>query len=484
MNSAAILSELRYLAPEIAMLAVAAAAMFVHLFFPRRGRRWAGYVAFAGIAATCGVLLLTPQSSGVIMAGTLVADRFAVFLKLTALVSALLTIGLSFRFFDVEGGEPGEIYYLLPLALVGIMAAVSSADLITTYVAFEVFAIPSYILAGVFKKERRSGEAGVKYFFLGSLSSALMLLGMALVFGLTGETSYAVISRSLQDINTHLALTGMILFFSGLFFKAALVPFHQWAPDVYEGAPTPLVVFLSTAPKAAVFAILIRSMITIFTGFRAEWSLIFQGIALVTMFWGNLAALIQTNIKRMMAYSAIAQAGYIVIGLAAWGELAQTAVLFYLFIYVFMNAAAFGLILLVRKGGTFGETIDDMRGLARRSPGAAAAILVVLLSLTGIPPTAGFMGKYFLFAAAVEKGMYLVVVAGALNSVISLFYYFKIGRAMFMEAPEASAAVSAPARRSAWAEIVIGVSAVIVLIWGLFPSLLSDFAASSVLIRF
>jgi NADH-quinone oxidoreductase subunit N len=484
MDSAAILSELRYLAPEIATLVVAAAAMFVHLFFPRRGHRLAGYVAFAGIAAVCGVLLLTPQSAGAIMAGTLIADRFAVFLKLVALISALLAIALSFRFFDVEGGEPGEIYYLLPLSLVGIMAAVSSADLITTYVAFEVFAIPSYVLAGVFKKERRSGEAGVKYFFLGSLSSALMLLGMALVFGLTGETSYAVISRSLRDINTHLALTGMILFFSGLFFKAALVPFHQWAPDVYEGAPTPLVVFLSTAPKAAVFALLIRSMITIFAGFRADWSLIFQGIALVTMFWGNLAALIQTNIKRMMAYSAIAQAGYIVIGLAAWGELAQTAVLFYIFIYVFMNAAAFGLILLVRKGETFGETIDDMRGLARRSPGAAAAILIVLLSLTGIPPTAGFIGKYFLFASAVEKGMYLVVVAGALNSVISLFYYFRIGRAMFMEDPAAGEAPAAAARRSAWAEIVIGVSAVIILLWGIFPSLLSDFAASSVLVRF
>ncbi len=485
MNSAAILSELRYLAPEITMLAVAAASMLVHLFLRRRGRRFAGYVAFAGIAAACVVLLVTPQSSGPILVETIVADRFAVFLKLVALISAMLTIGLSFRFFDVEGGEPGEIYYLLPLTLIGIMVAVSSADLVTTYVAFEVFAIPSYVLAGVFKKERRSGEAGVKYFFLGSLSSALMLLGMALVFGLTGETSYPVISRSLQDINVHLALTGMILFFAGLFFKAALVPFHQWAPDVYEGAPTPLVVFLSTAPKAAVFAILIRSMITIFTGFRDDWSLIFQGIALATMFWGNIAALIQTNIKRMMAYSAIAQAGYIVIGLAAWGELAQTAVLFYLFIYVFMNAAAFGMILLVRKGETFGETVDDMRGLARRSPGAAAAILIILLSLTGIPPTAGFIGKYFLFASAVEKGMYLVVVAGALNSVISLFYYFKIGRAMFMEAPEgAAAALAGPARRSAWAEIVIGISAVIVLIWGLFPSLLSDFAASSVLIRF
>jgi NADH-quinone oxidoreductase subunit N len=482
MDTAAIVSELRYLVPEIALLAVAAASMFTHLFFPRRGRRAAGFVAFAGIAAVCGLLVLAPQSFGDIMAGSVVADRFAVFLKLVTLVSALLTIGLSFRFFDVEGAEPGEVYYLLPLSLVGMMAAVSSTDLITTYVAFEVFAIPSYVLAGIFKKERRSAEAGVKYFFLGSLSSALMLLGMALVFGLTGETNYAAISRGLADSSAGIALAGMILFFSGLFFKAALVPFHMWAPDVYEGAPTPLVVFLSTAPKAAVFGLLIRAMVGIFAGFRAEWSLILQGIALVTMFWGNIAALTQKNIKRMMAYSSIAQAGYIIIGLAAWGELALTAVLFYLFIYVFMNAAAFGLILLVRKGEGFGEEVDDLRGLARTRPAAAAAILVVLLSLTGIPPTAGFIGKYFLFAAAVERGMYLVVVAGALNSVISLFYYFRIGRAMFMENPDAGAAPVS--KRSAWAEIVIGVSAVLVLFWGIFPALLANFAASSVLARF
>jgi NADH-quinone oxidoreductase subunit N len=365
----------------------------------------------------------------------------------------------------------------MPLALIGMTAAVSATDLITTYVAFELFAIPSYILTGIFKKEKRSSEASIKYFFLGTLSSGIMLLGMALVFGLTGETSYAEIARILPGANAHIALIGMILFFAGLAFKAALAPFQMWAPDVYEGAPTPIVVFLSTASKAVVFAIIIRLMLTIFLPFKSSWIQIFQFLALVSMFWGNLGALVQTNVKRMMAYSSIAHAGYIAIGLAAWGETASMAVLFYLVVYLFMNAAAFGMILLFRKGDGFGETIDDMRGLARRSPLAAGCILVVLLSLTGIPPTAGFMGKYLIFMASVEKGMILLAAVGALNSVISLFYYFRIGRAMFME--DAPGDVTVEPSFPVMAVLVI--SAAVLLVLGLVPSFLMNFAAAAFL---
>jgi NADH-quinone oxidoreductase subunit N len=364
----------------------------------------------------------------------------------------------------------------MSLAIVGMMAAVSSVDLVSTYVAFELFAIPSYILAGIFKKDPRSGEAGIKYFFLGTLSSGIMLLGMALVFGLTGETRYAAISGSLAA-GSRVALAGMILVFAGLFFKAAMVPFHMWAPDVYEGAPTPLVVFLSTAPKAAVFAIMIRLIAVLFNRSEVRWSLIFQVIAVLTMFWGNIAALLQKNVKRLMAYSSIAQAGYIAIGLAAWGEPARAAILFYVVVYVIMNAAAFGMVLLIRKGDTFGESVDDFRGLAGKSPLAAASLLVVLLSLTGIPPTAGFMGKYFLFAAAVEKGMVLLAAAGAVNSVISLFYYFRLGRAIFFEDDPAGA----PLDKSLGPRLVLAAAAVALLVFGVFPSLLGRLAVSSVL---
>ncbi len=424
---------LRPLAPELVLLAAAVAALFVHLFAGRKGRRAAGYAALAGIGAAGAALALTPPSAELLFGGHLVVDAFAVYFKAAILLAGAIAVLLAFRFFDVEGNEPGETYTLMLLAMVGMTAAVSAVDIVTTYVAFELFAVPSYVLAGIFKKERRSAEAGIKYFFLGTLSSAIMLLGLAVVFGLTGSTAYAEAGPALAGTEAWPVLVAMGLVFTGLFFKAAFVPFHMWAPDVYEGAPTPLAVFLSSAPKAAVLAVLVRAMTSLFGGFEEAWGLVLQAVAVATMFWGNLAAMTQKSLKRMLGYSAIAQAGYLAIGLAAWGETARTAVLFYAVAYVLMNAAAFGTVLLVDGGGRFDESVAGLRGLVRRAPLAAASVLVVLLSLTGIPPTAGFMGKYFLFTAALEKGMVLLAVAGALNSVLSLFYYFRVGKAMFLE---------------------------------------------------
>jgi NADH-quinone oxidoreductase subunit N len=472
------------LAPELVLFAAAVAALAVHLFAGKRGRRGAGYVALAGTGAAGLALALTHPSAGALFGGHFVVDPFALYFKAAVLLAGALALVLAFRFFDVEGGEAGETYPLMLLAMVGMTAAVSADDVVTTYVAFELFAIPSYVLAGIFKKERRSAEAGIKYFFLGTLSSAIMLLGLALVFGLTGSTAYAEAGPALAGSGGRAVLVAMGLVFAGLFFKAAFVPFHMWAPDVYEGAPTPLVVFLSTAPKAAVVAVLVRAMTSLFGAHAAEWSLVLQAAAVATMFWGNLAALTQKSLKRMLGYSAIAQAGYLAIGLAAWGPTGRMAVLFFVVAYIAMNAAAFGLILLVAKGGRFDESVDGLRGLARRAPAGAASILVVLLSLTGIPPTAGFMGKYFLFTAAVEKGMILLAVAGALNSVISLFYYFRIGQAMFLE--EASgvspdAGPRNPERVSRSVTAVLAISAAALLLFGLLPALLTAPAVRAVL---
>jgi len=267
----------------------------------------------------------------------------------------------------------------------------------------------------------------------------------------------------------------MVLVLVGLLFKAAMVPFHMWAPDVYEGAPTPLVVFLSTAPKAAVFALAVRLIAGPFGAFEAHWTPVFQSVAVATMFWGNIAALAQKNLKRLMAYSSIAHAGYLAIGLAAWGEMARWGIQFYVIAYVIMNAAAFGLALLIRRGDTFAENVDDLAGLVRRSPLAAASILVLLLSLTGIPPTAGFMAKYFLFAAAVGKGMPWLAVAGALNSVISLFYYFRIGKAVFLDEGPAGA----PAEGRSGPLLVLAAAALALLVLGVAPSLLASFAVAA-----
>jgi NADH-quinone oxidoreductase subunit N len=477
--TAAAASGLGHVLPEIVLLAAAVAAMSVHLFARRGGRRGAGCVALAGIAAAAVALGSTAPSAEGLFAGHVAVDAFALFFKAVILAAGAVSIVLAFRFFDVEGGEPGEAYYLILLSMVGMMAAVSATDLVTTYVAFELFAIPSYVLAGIFKKERRSAEAGIKYFFLGTLSSAVMLLGMAFVYGLTGLTAYAQAGPVLAGANGLAALVAMSLFFVGLFFKAAFVPFHMWAPDVYEGAPTPLVVFLSTAPKAAVIAILARAMTALFDGYSLEWSGLLQAAALATMFWGNLAALAQKSLKRLLGYSAIAQAGYLAIGLAAWGETGRVAVLFYVGVYAIMNAAAFGTILLVDRGGSFDESVEGLRGLARRAPLASASLLIVLLSLTGLPPTAGFMGKYFLLTAAVERGMVLLAAAGALNSAVSLFYYFRIGKAMFLEEGISGGQAADGLSRSV--TVVLALSAAALLLLGLWPDLLSGPAARAAL---
>ena len=468
------------LAPEIVLLAAAITALAVHLFVERGGRRAAGYVSLAGIAAAGAALALTPPSAAALFGGHLAVDAFALYVKAAILLAGGLALVLAFRFFDVERGEPGEVYPLALLAMVGMMAAVSATDIVTTYVSFELFAIPSYVLAGIFKKERRSAEAGIKYFFLGTLSSAIMLLGLAFVFGLSGSTAYAEAGPVLARLAGPAVLVAMSLVFAGLFFKASLVPFHMWAPDVYEGAATPLAVFLSTAPKVAVVAVLVRVMTSLFGGQAPAWSAVLQVVSVATMFWGNLAAMTQKSVKRMLAYSAIAQAGYVAIGLAAWGESGRTAVLFYLAVYVVMNAAAFGLILLVDGGRGFDETVDGLRGLVRRAPVAAVSVLVVLLALAGIPPTAGFMGKYFLFDAAVGQGLVLLAAAGALNSVLSLFYYFRIGRAMFLEEGPPGTAPSA-GRVSLLVTVFLAVAAAALLLLGLLPDLLTGPAAAAVL---
>jgi NADH-quinone oxidoreductase subunit N len=471
--------QLKYLIPESIVLVFSITAMLFHVFMKKTGKRLAGVISIVGLIAAAVALYLSPETSGAIYSGSLIIDKFAIYFKYIFIISGILAILLSFKFFDVEGSEPGEAYYLILFSIIGMMFAVSSADLITFYVSFEIFAILSYILAGIFKKDKRSAEAGIKYFILGTLSSAIMVLGMAILFGISGSTAFSDIANSLAGSSTRFALAGMFLLFVGLFFKLALAPFHMWTPDVYEGAPTPLVVFLSTAPKAAVFAILIRMITVMFSGFQEQWQFVFQAIAIITMFWGNIAALMQKNIKRMMAYSSIAHAGYIMMGFAAFGASANMAVMFYLFIYLFMNAAAFGMILLVQKQSGFGEELDDMRGFARKSPMMAAGIIVLLLSLTGIPPTAGFIGKYFIFTAVVGKGMYLLAVIGALNSVISLFYYFQIGKAMFME----EAGQDIIADKSIYARFVIVLSCIVILVLGIYPTFLVSFISSSLLAK-
>ena len=469
------LNQLIYLSPEMALTAAVVVAITAHQVFKKRGgARIAGFVCLAGIVAAAAALAVMPFSTESFFSGTIILDEFARYFKGLILIVGAITILLTMSFFKHLGDEPGEIYYLILMALTGMMLAVSAVELITLYISLELFGIISYILAGIFKKELRSAEAGIKYFILGIVSSSIILLGMSIIYAITGQTFIKQLPELVLHSDRHLVLAGMSLIFAGLFFKIALVPFHMWTPDVYEGAPTPVVVMFSTAPKAAAFGVLMRLIVTIFSPVETDWHIILSGIAIVSMFWGNIAALMQDNIKRMLAYSSIAHAGYIMIGVTVRGELGTMALLFYLAMYVVMNAAAFSMVLLIRKPGVFGEKIEDFRGLARQSPFMAACLVIILLSLTGMPPTAGFIGKYYLFAAAIGKGAWYLAVAGAVNSVISLFYYFRIGRAMFME----PASGDDHTRGNYLVKTAIGVFTAAVLVVGILPSRLTDFLAS------
>lgn len=444
------------------------------MFAGKKRRRLAGLISLAGILAGLCLLILSPTADMEVFYGGLTCDQFALFFKIIFLITGCLTIAFSFRFFEFERFEPGEVYYLLVLAIIGMMFTVSAVDIISFYASFEIFSIISCILAVKFKKEKQSSKAAVKYFILVILSSVIMILGIALVFVLTGETNFAAITGQMTTADRNIALAGMLLFFTGLFFRMTLMPFHIWTPDICEAAPAPLMIFISIAPTTAAFAVTIRLILTVFSRFEPEWSLIFSTIAAFTMFWGNIAAIKQNNLKRMMVCSSIAHAGYVSIALAAFGHLGNMSVLFYLFIYMFMNTASFGIILLIQKGDKYGENIEDLRGLARRSPLMAGGIIVLLLSLTGIPPTAGFIGKYYIFAAAVEKGMYHLAIAGILNSVISLFYYFRIGRAMFMEDSSGDITLD----QSIYVKTALAFSIIAILIIGIFPSALTQIASN------
>jgi NADH-quinone oxidoreductase subunit N len=349
-------------------------------------------------------------------------------------------------------------------------------DLITSFIGLETMAVSFYILAGFIKPNQRSNEAAVKYFLLGAFSLGILLYGMSLLYGLTGTTNFRVIASTLagQPRNPLLVLA-LILLAAGMGFKIAAVPFHMWAPDVYEGAPTPITAFLSVGSKAASFAMLLRIFREALPSLDADWRLLFEVLAIVTMTVGNLAALTQTNIKRMLAYSSIAHAGYVLIGLVAGTDRGVTAMLVYLLIYSFMQAGAFVVIVLLHRRDVIGEDLKDFSGLSFRSPFAAFAMLIFMLSLGGIPPTAGFMGKFWLFSAAIEQQYYWLAVIGVLNSAVSLYYYVRIVVFMYVRRETTG---SEPVTTPALA-LTMAVAVAVTILLGVYPRQLFDFAEVS-----
>jgi len=485
------LSDFYYLLPEIVLTTGSLVLLLADLMVPRNRQSILAWVTLAVLGATAVALVPVAGANVQVSRGLIAVDTFALFFKVLFLIAAALTVLMSVRYLEVEGTRAGEYYFLILCATLGMMFMAGGTDLITLFIGLETMAISFYILAGFLKPSRRSNEAAVKYFLLGAFSLGILLYGMSLMYGLTGTTNLRMIATALagQESDPRLILA-VILVVAGMGFKIAAVPFHMWAPDVYEGAPTPITGFLSVGSKAASFAMLLRIFIeslptmrvamsaTAASGAAAPeigWGMLFYVLAVVTMTVGNFAALTQSNLKRMLAYSSIAHAGYLLIGVVAGTDRGITAMLVYLFVYAFMQLGAFTVLALMRRQDVVGDELKDLNGLFFRQPFAALAMLLFMLSLGGIPPTAGFMGKFWLFGAAIESGYIWLAVIGVLNSAVSLYYYIRIVVYMMLKnEPTGSEPKKTPALAFA-----LGVAVVATLLLGIYPQPLFEFAQAS-----
>ncbi len=399
-------------------------------------------------------------------AAMFVLDNFALFFKVLLTISVLLVGVISQTFLEEGRYPPWEFYSLLVFALSGMYFMASGTNLVTIYVGLELMSLSSYILAGYYKNEGKSTEAAMKYFILGAVSSAILLYGISLIFGVTGSLSLAVLTSQAGEIASNQTLMfGVMLLGAGLCFKIAAAPFHVWTPDVYEGAPTPITAFLATASKVAAIAIFARIFIGALAGMQPGWSSVIATVATLSMVIGNLAALTQDNVKRMLAYSSVGHAGYVLLGILAANQTGARGVLVYAAVYVFATIGIWTTVLVLRGHAYAGEKVDDFEGLHRRAPFWAFAMVIFLLSLGGIPPTAGFIGKYLLFAAAVQSGFGWLAVIAVLMSAVSMFYYLRIVVAMYLRDSDAEAPAGNTGLR-----LVAGFCLAATLILGMMPS--------------
>jgi len=471
-------ADLLALLPELTLTACALVVLLAGV--GGGGRRHGGLAvtALASVGLTAIALKIAVDGSEAgrrFFSGMFVLDPFAVFFKVLFLLTAALAVLLSLDYLRRHDYRPGEYHSLVLFATVGMMVMASGTNLASIYVGLELMALSTYVLAGYFRREVKSHEAASKYFVLGALSSGVLVYGLSLLYGELGTLDLAAMAAALGGAErTPTLLTGMALLACGFLFKVAAVPFHMWTPDVYEGAPTPITAFLSVGPKAAAFAIFLRVFLGGLETLAPYWVWLVGGSAALTMIWGNLAALTQDNVKRMLAYSSIAHAGYALLGLLAGSELGVQSVLFYMLVYLVSNLGAFGFGILLESRGYAGETVADYAGLARRQPLAAFGMLVFLLSLGGIPPTAGFMGKLYVFAAAVNAGYVWLVVVAVVMSAVSLYYYLRIAMQMYLR--EGQEGEGAEVLTSPWTARAIGVCGVFVALIGVYPA---PFAAAA-----
>lgn len=459
--------------PEIFLAVMSFVLLVAGIGLGRRGLRPLALGAVGSLIVTGILVWVFGRPAGepeVILGGMLAVDSFAVYFKMLVLVAGILTIFLATGFFERFRYGGGEFAALILTAILGTFVMASGINLVSLYVGLELMALSSYVLVGYCKLEVKSNEGAVKYFVLGAMSSGILLYGISLVYGSLGTLDLMEIKTALEAApqDNLVLMLGIVLVAFGMLFKVAAVPFHVWSPDAYEGAPTPVTAFISVAPKAAAFAMFLRLFAGAFSPGIDHWRGVIWLAAAMTMVFGNIAALSQDNVKRMLAYSSIAHAGYALMGIVAGTAYGTWSVLMYMLVYTFMNIGAFALVVLLETRGFAGETIKDWAGLSKRAPALAAAMLIFLLSLAGIPPTAGFMGKLYVFAAAVNAGYIWLAVIGVLMSAVSLYYYFRIVVQMYLvEGVEAEK--GAELAQDRWTEAVVLVCAVVVLAIGVYP---------------
>ena len=441
------------LALPITLLTLFALGILLIDFMLPKEMKWANAVtAFIGVAFSAAgvykIQMWLDQSGGGGSYGlmhTMLVDRFALYFDYLFLAGTAIAILMSVRYLETEHENHGEYYALMLLAVAGMMCMASGFDIVLIFIGLELMALSTYVLVGFLRRDRRSNEAALKYLLLGAFSSGIFAYGLSLLYGLTGSTNLAVIQhemvRQVAGPYRPVAIIALVTTLTGLLFKVAAVPFHQWAPDAYEGAPTSITGFMSVAVKAAGWAMLLRILVAGLLPMRSIWVPLLVFVSIATMTGANFAALTQTNTKRLLAYSSIAHVGYMLLGLVA-GTATELnpdgvkGILIYLLVYTFMNIGAFGVITSLRHRNVIGDELDDLNGLYSRAPVEAVFMLIFMLSLAGIPPLAGFYGKYFIFLSLMSTGHYVLASLGVLYSVFGLYYYLKIANAMFMRQPE------------------------------------------------
>ena len=473
--------EIAAIWPELFM-AIAAMVMLMYGAFRSEGAT--RFVTWAGVLVLIVAALLVlggPAGRTTAFNGQFIVDAFAVFTKILLIAGAALALILAQPYNMREDIRQFEYPILIVFAVLGMMMMVSANDLLSLYVGLELQSLSLYVVAAIRRDNLRSSEAGLKYFVLGALSSGILLYGMSLIYGFAGTTGFdglAAIFAADSDAPVGV-IVGLVFIAAGLAFKVSAVPFHMWTPDVYEGAPTPVTAFFAVAPKIAAMALFVRVMLEPFGDLVAEWQQVIWFISLASMILGSFAAIVQTNIKRLMAYSSIGHMGFVLVGLAAGNETGVQGILLYLTIYVFMNIGTFACILAMRRQGRMVEEIDQLAGLSKTNPYLAAALAVFMFSMAGIPPLAGFFAKFYVFLAAIEAGLYVLTVIGLLTSVVGAYYYLRIVKLMYFDEP-ADAFDRAPGREIS---VIVTITALVTIFFfiGLAQVLDGAEAAAAVL---